>query len=106
MLGIKHDIFRKAQSNWWIRYWWRRTVRFERQTGLLTAGLPLTVIMVATLGLTTVILDRQFEIRDMRQRSLSAREASLEQEHEALREFLKGTEDEYEMVKIPETFRG
>ena len=32
--------------------------------------------------------------KDMRARSVSRREQSLEEEHQAMREFLKGTEDE------------
>lgn len=33
-------------------------------------------------------------IQDMRARSISRREQTLEEEHQAMREFLKGTEDE------------
>eukprot|EP00441_Pelagodinium_beii_P042531 CAMPEP_0197649746 /NCGR_PEP_ID=MMETSP1338-20131121/29587_1 /TAXON_ID=43686 ORGANISM="Pelagodinium beii, Strain RCC1491" /NCGR_SAMPLE_ID=MMETSP1338 /ASSEMBLY_ACC=CAM_ASM_000754 /LENGTH=64 /DNA_ID=CAMNT_0043224009 /DNA_START=157 /DNA_END=348 /DNA_ORIENTATION=- len=61
--------------------------------------------MAATITVTTIIIDKQFELRDMRARSISRREASLEEEHQAMREFLKGTEDEYEMKSIPDTFR-
>eukprot|EP00927_Polykrikos_kofoidii_P076039 TRINITY_DN72727_c0_g1_i1.p1 TRINITY_DN72727_c0_g1~~TRINITY_DN72727_c0_g1_i1.p1 ORF type:complete len:116 (+),score=18.12 TRINITY_DN72727_c0_g1_i1:107-454(+) len=105
MLGLRHDVFKRATGNPFIRYWWRRTLRFDRQTGLLSAGIPLAVTMVATITVATVILDRQFELRDMRQRTISRNEATLEEEHKALRDFLKGTEDEYEMKQIPDNFR-
>merc|ERR1719436_2262449 len=105
MLGIRYDVFRRAQSHRLFRFYYRRVKRFDEQTGLLSAGLPLAVTMLATLTVSTVILDRQLELRDMRARSISAREASLEQEHQAMREFLKGTEDEYEMKVIPDTYR-
>ena len=72
---------------------------------MLTAGLPLAVTMVASITVSTIILDRQFELRDMRARSMSLREATLEEEHKAMREFLKGTEDDYEMKVIPDTYR-
>mmetsp|Transcript_86976 Transcript_86976/g.246256 ORF Transcript_86976/g.246256 Transcript_86976/m.246256 type:complete len:110 (-) Transcript_86976:208-537(-) len=104
MLGIKFDVFRRTQ-NPFIRYWWRRVQRFEERTGMLTAGLPLAVTMIASLTVSTIILDRQFELRDMRARSMSLREATLEEEHKAMQEFLKGTEDEYEMKVIPDTYR-
>eukprot|EP00443_Scrippsiella_acuminata_P026064 CAMPEP_0115310126 /NCGR_PEP_ID=MMETSP0270-20121206/74633_1 /TAXON_ID=71861 /ORGANISM="Scrippsiella trochoidea, Strain CCMP3099" /LENGTH=66 /DNA_ID=CAMNT_0002728865 /DNA_START=93 /DNA_END=293 /DNA_ORIENTATION=- len=61
--------------------------------------------MVVTITLSTIMIDRQFELRDLRARTLSHREASLEEEHRAMREFLKGTEDEYEMKRIPDQFR-
>ncbi|CAK9108315.1 Hypothetical protein SCF082_LOCUS50384 [Durusdinium trenchii] len=105
MLGIKYDIFRKAQSFPLLRFWYRRAVRFDERSGLLTAGLPLLVTLFAAISVTTTILDRQFEMRDMRARSVSRREQSLEEEHQAMREFLKGTEDEYEMKQIPDTYR-
>mmetsp|Transcript_36519 Transcript_36519/g.97264 ORF Transcript_36519/g.97264 Transcript_36519/m.97264 type:complete len:114 (-) Transcript_36519:426-767(-) len=105
MLGVNHNVFRKAQSHPWARYYWRRLLRFDRQSGMLTAGIPLTLTMLVTITVSTVILDRQFELRDMRQRTLSFREASLEEEHAAMREFLKGTEDDYEMKSIPEEYR-
>lgn len=34
---------REAQSFPLLRYWYRRAVRFDQRSGLLTAGLPLTV---------------------------------------------------------------
>mmetsp|Transcript_75914 Transcript_75914/g.167533 ORF Transcript_75914/g.167533 Transcript_75914/m.167533 type:complete len:109 (-) Transcript_75914:161-487(-) len=105
MLGIKYNVFRKAQSFPLLRYWYRRAVRFDERSGLLTAGLPLTVTLFAAITVTTIILDRQLEMRDMRARSISRREATLEEEHRAMREFLKGTEDEYEMKQIPDTYR-
>eukprot|EP00405_Crypthecodinium_cohnii_P010220 CAMPEP_0206429964 /NCGR_PEP_ID=MMETSP0324_2-20121206/6543_1 /ASSEMBLY_ACC=CAM_ASM_000836 /TAXON_ID=2866 /ORGANISM="Crypthecodinium cohnii, Strain Seligo" /LENGTH=65 /DNA_ID=CAMNT_0053895723 /DNA_START=256 /DNA_END=451 /DNA_ORIENTATION=+ len=61
--------------------------------------------MIVTIAAATIMIDRQFELRDMRARTISKREASLEEEHEAMREFLKGTEDEYEMKAIPDKFR-
>eukprot|EP00928_Gymnodinium_smaydae_P084816 TRINITY_DN68099_c0_g1_i1.p3 TRINITY_DN68099_c0_g1~~TRINITY_DN68099_c0_g1_i1.p3 ORF type:complete len:118 (+),score=22.09 TRINITY_DN68099_c0_g1_i1:92-445(+) len=105
MLGVRHEVFSRAQRHPLLRYWWRRTLRFDKQTGMLTAGIPLAVTMVATIAVSTVILDRQLELRDMRQRTLSQREQSLEDEQRALRTFLKDTEDEYEMKVIPDTFR-
>mmetsp|Transcript_97597 Transcript_97597/g.119545 ORF Transcript_97597/g.119545 Transcript_97597/m.119545 type:complete len:109 (-) Transcript_97597:161-487(-) len=105
MLGIKYNVFRKAQSFPLLRYWYRRAVRFDERSGMLTAGLPLLVTLFAAITVTTIILDRQLEMRDMRARSISKREATLEEEHQAMREFLKGTEDEYEMKKIPDTYR-
>ncbi|CAE8590370.1 unnamed protein product [Polarella glacialis] len=105
MLGIKFDLFKRAQSFPLFTFWWRRMKRFDERTGMLTAGIPLTVTLFATITVTTIILDRQFELRDMRARSISRREANLEEEHKAMREFLKGTEDEYEMKQIPDNFR-
>merc|ERR1740121_1213941 len=105
MLGVKFNVFRQAQALPIVRYYYRRIKRFDEQTGMISAGLPLAVTMLATLTVSTVILDRQLELRDMRERSISAREASLEQEHQAMRDFLKGTEDEYEMKTIPDTYR-
>ncbi|OLP85616.1 hypothetical protein AK812_SmicGene33377 [Symbiodinium microadriaticum] len=77
MLGIKYDVFKRAQSFPFVRYWWRRALRF----------------------------DERFELRDLRARTISQREATLEEEHRAMREFLKGTEDEYEMKEIPDSWR-
>mmetsp|Transcript_84480 Transcript_84480/g.176798 ORF Transcript_84480/g.176798 Transcript_84480/m.176798 type:complete len:109 (-) Transcript_84480:46-372(-) len=105
MLGVRHDVFKRAQSHPWIRYWWRRSVRFDKRTGMLSAGIPLSITMIVTIAAATIMIDRQFELRDMRARTISKREASLEEEHEAMREFLKGTEDEYEMKAIPDKFR-
>mmetsp|Transcript_74118 Transcript_74118/g.171924 ORF Transcript_74118/g.171924 Transcript_74118/m.171924 type:complete len:109 (+) Transcript_74118:36-362(+) len=105
MLGVKYNVFRRAQSHPKVRFMWRRMLRFDEQTGMLTAGMPLAVTMVAMIAVSTVILDRQLELRDLRARSLSQREASLEEEHQAMREFLKGTEDEYEMMTIPDAYR-
>eukprot|EP00411_Alexandrium_monilatum_P075601 CAMPEP_0175559384 /NCGR_PEP_ID=MMETSP0096-20121207/36373_1 /TAXON_ID=311494 /ORGANISM="Alexandrium monilatum, Strain CCMP3105" /LENGTH=120 /DNA_ID=CAMNT_0016862583 /DNA_START=15 /DNA_END=378 /DNA_ORIENTATION=- len=97
MLGVKYNVFRRAQSHPWARYYWRRMLRFDDQTGMVTAGFPLAITMLATITVSTIILDRQLELRDLRARTLSQHEASLEEEHQAMREFLKGTEDEYEM---------
>mmetsp|Transcript_44877 Transcript_44877/g.83882 ORF Transcript_44877/g.83882 Transcript_44877/m.83882 type:complete len:117 (-) Transcript_44877:76-426(-) len=105
MLGVRYDVFKRAHGHPLARYAWRRIKRFDERTGMLTAGLPLGVTLLATITVSTIILDRQLELRDLRQRTITQRELSLEQEHEALREFLKGTEDEYEMKKIPDTFR-
>mmetsp|Transcript_24532 Transcript_24532/g.38469 ORF Transcript_24532/g.38469 Transcript_24532/m.38469 type:complete len:117 (+) Transcript_24532:136-486(+) len=105
MLGVKHSVFKYAHGHPLLRHCWRRMQRFDQQTGLLTAGMPLTIIMFATISVTTVIIDRQLELRDMRVRTVSQREQNLEEEHKAMREFLKGTEDEYEMKQIPDTFR-
>eukprot|EP00929_Paragymnodinium_shiwhaense_P112502 TRINITY_DN80761_c0_g1_i1.p1 TRINITY_DN80761_c0_g1~~TRINITY_DN80761_c0_g1_i1.p1 ORF type:complete len:121 (-),score=19.04 TRINITY_DN80761_c0_g1_i1:103-465(-) len=105
MLGVKHEVFQRALGNRWLRYYWRRIVRFDKNNGLLSAGMPLAVTMAAMLTVTTVVLDRQYELRDLRARSMSRHEANLEEEHQALREFLKGTEDEYEMKQIPDRFR-
>merc|ERR1712151_650491 len=90
MLGVKHNVFKYAHGHPFFRYYWRRIKRFDERTGMLTAGIPLSIIMVATITVATVIIDRQMELRDMRQRTISQREANLEEEHEALREFLKG----------------
>ncbi|CAE7453221.1 unnamed protein product, partial [Symbiodinium microadriaticum] len=104
MLGIKYDVFKRAQSFPFVRYWWRRALRFDERTGMLTAGIPLTIALFASITVTTIILDRQFELRDLRARTISQREATLEEEHRAMREFLKGTEDEYEMKEIPDSW--
>jgi len=105
MLGVRYEVFRKAQNNRYLRYWWRRALRFDERTAMLSAGFPLAITMVASITVSTVIIDRQFELRYLRQQTLSQREASLEEEHAAMREFLKGTEDEYEMKQVPERFR-
>mmetsp|Transcript_31099 Transcript_31099/g.71063 ORF Transcript_31099/g.71063 Transcript_31099/m.71063 type:complete len:117 (+) Transcript_31099:38-388(+) len=105
MLGIKHRVFEHAHGHPLLRYVWRRLLRFDTQTGLITCGLPMVLTMAASITVGTLILDRQAEMRYWRKKSLSVREDTLEREHQALREFLKDTEDEYEMVKIPESYR-
>ena len=37
----------QAQSFPLLRYWYRRAVRFDERSGLLTAGLPLTVTLTS-----------------------------------------------------------
>merc|ERR1719217_2025902 len=97
MLGVRVNVFNKNLGNSLLKYWWRRIKHWDERTGMISAAIPLSITMVAGITVSTIILDRQFELRDLRQRSISHREATLEQEHQALREFLSKTEDEYEM---------
>lgn len=60
MLGIRYDVFRKAQSFPLLRYWYRRACRFDERTGIITAGLPLTVTLFAAITATRWRLSRRF----------------------------------------------
>mmetsp|Transcript_22876 Transcript_22876/g.45065 ORF Transcript_22876/g.45065 Transcript_22876/m.45065 type:complete len:131 (+) Transcript_22876:83-475(+) len=76
---------------------YRRTVhrmqRFDHRTGLLSSGIPLFIIMASSTAVMTLMMDRQFELRDLRVRSIGQREMALQEEHDNLMRFLSETDD-------------
>jgi hypothetical protein len=76
--------------------------RFDARTGLLTAGLPLGIMMVTMITVGTIIIDKQFELRDMRVQSITNRELQNEREHKIMTKLLKKEDnDDYENKPVP-----
>eukprot|EP00389_Voromonas_pontica_P010714 GDKH01016331.1.p1 GENE.GDKH01016331.1~~GDKH01016331.1.p1 ORF type:complete len:119 (+),score=9.81 GDKH01016331.1:202-558(+) len=71
---------------------YKKTVRFDRKTGYLSAGIPMFTVIAVTTSVGTMMMDKQFELRDLRHRSVSMRELSLQEEHDRLADFLRDTD--------------
>ena len=64
MLGVRHRVF-KRPVNWMTRI--KDKIMFiERQTGYLSAGIPMYGTMFMMIAVGTIIIDQQFELRDNR----------------------------------------
>jgi hypothetical protein len=70
----------------------RKFWRFEGRFGLLTSGIPLIAMCYFMMYVGVVVMDKQAEHRYMRVQSLTTRELSLKEEHEAMREMLMRAE--------------
>jgi hypothetical protein len=66
----------------------RKFWRFEGRFGLVTSGIPLIGMCYFMMYVGVVVMDKQAEHRYMRVQSLTNRELSLKEEHEAMREML------------------
>lgn len=66
----------------------RKFWRFEGRFGLVTSGIPLIAMCYFMMYVGVVVMDKQAEHRYMRVQSLTARELSLKEEHETMREML------------------
>ncbi len=62
--------------------------RFEGRFGLVTSGIPLIAMCYFMMYVGVVVMDKQAEHRYMRVQSLTNRELSLKEEHDAMRELL------------------
>lgn len=69
-----------------------RMQKFDKRTSYISSGIPLFIILTATVSVTTLVMDKQFELRDYRVRSLGVREMVLEEENRKLAEFLTKTD--------------
>jgi hypothetical protein len=85
------------------KLWGRRFWRFEGRFGLVTSGIPLIAMCYFMMYVGVVVMDKQAEHRYMRVQSLTTRELSLKEEHEAIREMLMRTEraEELEYQPVP-----
>jgi hypothetical protein len=70
------------------RLWARKFWRFEGRFGLVTSGIPLIGMCYFMLYVGVVVMDKQAEHRFMRVQSLTARELSIREEHDAIRDML------------------
>ena len=66
----------------------RKFWRFEGRFGLVTSGIPLIGMCYFMMYVGVVVMDKQAEHRYMRVQSLTSRELSLREEHEAMRDLL------------------
>ena len=71
-----------------LRLWTRKFWRFEGRFGLVTSGVPLIAMCYFMMYVGVVVMDKQSEHRYMRVQSLTSRELSLKEEHEAIRDLL------------------
>jgi hypothetical protein len=71
-----------------FRLWTRKFWRFEGRFGLVTSGVPLIAMCYFMMYVGVVVMDKQAEHRYMRVQSLTSRELSLKEEHDAIREML------------------
>jgi hypothetical protein len=78
-----------------FKLWTRKFWRFEGRFGLVTSGIPLIAMCYFMLYVGVVVMDKQAEHRFMRVQSLTAREMSVKEEHDAIRDMLlKADKDE------------
>jgi len=100
MLGIKYNIFSRPKTT--FDYVLHRLTRFDSRTGLLSAGLPLAIMMGTMITVGTIVIDKQFELRDMRIKSMTNRELQNEREHKMMEKFLRKEDTEnYENKPVP-----
>ena len=71
-----------------FKLWTRKFWRFEGRFGLVTSGIPLIAMCYFMLYVGVVVMDKQAEHRFMRVQSLTAREMSVKEEHDAIRDML------------------
>jgi len=69
----------------------RRAIDFDKRFGFFSAGLPLGCLMIATIAAGTFLLDKQFELRELRVKSIGYREQRLEEEYAEMNRFLSQT---------------
>ncbi|CEM06723.1 unnamed protein product [Vitrella brassicaformis CCMP3155] len=86
---LQKDLYRSL-----YKYSRKRAKRFDKRTGLLSAGVPSLVMLFVATAAGVVVIDRQFEIRDLRVRSIGQRELSLQEEHDRMVKFLNESEKE------------
>ena len=89
---LRHPLVVRASRKFW---------KYDEKTGLFSAALPLGVIMVAGIMTTTLIMDRQWEFRDNRSKSLTNREFEQEEERKAMEAAFKRADDHFENVPVP-----
>ena len=68
--------------------------RFEGRFGLVTSGIPLIAMCYFMMYVGVVVMDKQAEHRYMRVQSLTSRELSIKEEHDAIRDMLNRAEIE------------
>jgi len=93
MFGIKYQIFSRSKTR--LDFVVHRLRRFDSRTGMLSAGLPLTVIMTALIGVSTIIIDKQFEMRTTRGKTVTDREMQNEREDRMMEAVLAKSDEEY-----------
>jgi len=57
--------------------------------------------MVVTITVGTILLDKQFELRDIRVKSIGYREQRLEEEYAQMKTFLSQTVPQAELETVP-----
>ena len=82
------------------RLWGRQFWRFEGRFGLVTSGIPLIAMCYFMMYVGVVVMDKQAEHRYMRVQSLTARELSLQEEHDAIRDMLLKADSEDRKNKL------
>lgn len=71
-----------------LKLWTRKFWRFEGRFGIVTSGIPLIAMCYFMMYVGVVVMDKQAEHRYMRVQSLTNRELSLKEEHDAIRDML------------------
>jgi len=100
MFGLRYQIFSRPKTK--IDYWKNRLQRFDNKTGFISATMPLTVIMTVMIAAGTLMIDKQFEVRNTRSKTLSERELQHEREHKIVENMLANNlQDDYENKSLP-----
>ena len=89
---LRHPLIVRASRKLW---------KMDEKTGLFSAAFPLAVMMVAGIGTTTLIMDRQWEFRDNRAKSLTNREYEQEEERKVMEAAFKRADEHFENVPVP-----
>lgn len=63
---------------------YRRLKRFDRRSGFFTLGVPSLVVMMSIIVTGTFLVDKQLEVKYLREQSVTKRELTLREEHEQM----------------------
>eukprot|EP00400_MALV-I_sp_L67-5_P000376 gene376-488_t len=104
----RHGNLNRMKVKYYIRlfHWYKRNFKRiladkEARFGMLTLMVPLATIMITTFSVATFVIDKQFQLRFFRAKSVSIREHSLQEEHEVLAQMLSVTEEEFDNKAVP-----
>ncbi|BAM40305.1 conserved hypothetical protein [Theileria orientalis strain Shintoku] len=67
---------------------YRKLKRFDKRSGFFTLGVPSLIVMMGIIVTGTFIVDKQLEVKYLREQSLSKRELTLKEEHEEMLKML------------------
>ncbi|XP_952142.1 uncharacterized protein TA13930 [Theileria annulata] len=64
--------------------YYNRIKRFDKRSGFFTLGIPSLTVMLSIIITGTFLIDKQLELKYLREQSVTSREQTLKEEHEEM----------------------
>jgi len=83
----------------------KRLKRFDGRSGFFTLGVPSLAVMLSIIVTGTFLIDKQLELKYLREQSVTKREQTLQEEHEEMVKMLTKvipTDDLNNSIPVPQ----